>query len=379
LFPVSGALHIAASTYVLCDVSGVGSALLAVVSTSLVYAAEDLFGRLPIHWMWWPALGGLVIGVGGIIEPHALGVGYDVIGDELAGRVGLGLVVSILVVKTVIWSLSLGSGTSGGVLAPLFMIGGALGALEAQVFPHVGAGFWPLVGLSGVLGGVMRSPFTGVVFAVELTGRFDAVLPLIIGTGVAFGASVLLLRRSVLTEKSARRGYHLTREYDVDPLEALFVDEVLAEQFAQLEGHVTVSNAYALLTADPVATSQRLFPVTDGGALCGVVTENGLAAAIAQGAGADSVMEHSHLDPVYAHGNDTLRQAALVMARSSLTRLVVTDRDDPRRPVGVVSLQQLLEGRVRDLHEATHPERVLRLRLSRQRGADRPLVWQNER
>ncbi len=378
VFPSTASFDISTSTYLFCVVSGLASALLAVVATSLVYAAEDLFGRLPIHWMWWPALGGVIIGVGGIIEPHALGVGYDVIGDELTGRVGLGLVVSILIVKTVIWSLSLGSGTSGGVLAPMFMIGGALGALEAQVFPHVGAGFWPLIGLAGVLGGVMRSPFTGVVFAVELTGRFDAVLPLIIGTGVAFGASVLLLRRSVLTEKIARRGYHLTREYDVDPLEALFVDEVLAEQFAQLQAHVTVSNAYALLTADPVATSQRLFPVTDDGALCGVVTENGLAAAIAQGAGDDSVLDHSHPDPVYAHGNDTLRHAALIMARSSLTRLVVTDRDDPRRPVGVVSLQQLLEGRVRDLHEATHPERVLHLRPSRQRGANRPLVWQNE-
>lgn len=360
VFASTAAFHLSTATYLFCVVSGLASALLAVAATALVYAAEDLFSRLPVHWMWWPAIGGLVIGVGGIVEPHALGVGYDVIGDELTGRIGLGLVVSILLVKTLIWSLSLGSGTSGGVLAPMFMIGGALGALEAQVFPHVGLGFWPLIGLAGVLGGVMRSPFTGVVFAVELTGRFDAVLPLIIGTGVAYGASVLLLRRSVLTEKIARRGYHLSREYDVDPLEALFVEDVLAERLVTLAGVSTVADALHLIDTDPLASNQRLFPVLDeAGRLCGVITQNTLVA-LAQ-MPASSVLDQAHREPACAHGTDTLRHAALVMAESGLTRLVVTDRADPDYPIGVVSLQQLLEGRVRDLHEATHSERVIQV------------------
>jgi CBS domain-containing protein len=234
------------------------------------------------------------------------------------------------------------------------------------VFPHVGAGFWPLIGLAGVLGGEMRSPFTGIVFAVELTGRFDAVLPLIIGTGVAFGASVLLLRRSVLTEKVARRGFHLTREYDVDPLEALFVDEVLADRFVQLDATTTVRQAHELLLTDPVAGAQRLLPVVDSEqALVAIVTENRLTAALTRGRDQDLVITHAQRDPVCAHGNDTLRQAALVMADSGLTRLVVTDRADPHRPVGVVSLQQLLEGRLRDLHEQKHPERLLTVRLPR--------------
>lgn len=168
--------------------SGVASGLLALIATVLVYAAEDAFRRLPLHWMWWPAIGGLIIGIGGLIVPQALGVGYNIIGAELDGSIGLGLVAGILVVKTAIWSLSLGSGTSGGVLAPMFMIGGALGTLEAHIFPSVGPGFWALIGLAGVLGGVMRSPFTGVVFALELTHRFDAVLPLIIGATVAYAA-----------------------------------------------------------------------------------------------------------------------------------------------------------------------------------------------
>ena len=135
-----------------------------------------------VHWMWWPAIGGLIIGARR--PDRAAGARASATTSSApnsTGSIGLGLVVGILVVKTLIWSLSLGSGTSGGVLAPMFMIGGALGTLEAHVFPAVGPGFWALIGLAGVLGGVMRSPFTGVVFAVELTHRFDAVLPLIIG------------------------------------------------------------------------------------------------------------------------------------------------------------------------------------------------------
>ena len=222
LFPAAGPLDLHVSTYLLCVVSGVLSGLLAVAATVLVYASEDAFRKLPVHWMWWPAIGGLVIGIGGLFVPEALGVGYDVIDAELTGSIGIGVVAGILVVKTLIWSLSLGSGTSGGVLAPMFMIGGALGSLEAIVFPQVGPGFWALVALAGVLGGVMRSPLTGVVFALELTHRYDALLPLVVGAMSAFAVSVLMLKRSVLTEKIARRGYHLSREYDVDPLEVVF-------------------------------------------------------------------------------------------------------------------------------------------------------------
>ena len=140
--PFPGRRHAAprpTATYGCASSRAIAPALLALLATVLVYAAEDAFRRLPIHWMWWPAIGGLIIGLGGLIVPQALGVGYNVIGAELNGTIGLDLVVGILIVKTLIWSLSLGSGTSGGVLAPMFMIGGALGALEAHLFPSVGA------------------------------------------------------------------------------------------------------------------------------------------------------------------------------------------------------------------------------------------------
>jgi chloride channel protein, CIC family len=211
-------------------ITGVCGAAIAIVATRLVYESEDAFSRLPFHWMWWPAIGGLVIGIGGLIQPRALGVGYDVIGARLTGHATLSLIVGILIVKTAIWSLSLGSGTSGGVLAPLFMIGGALGALVGHWFPVMFPGFWALLGLAAVVGAAMRAPLTGIVFTLELTHAWPALFPLTIASFTAYAASVLILDRSVLTEKIARRGLHLTSDYTTDPLEAFFVEEVMHPQ-----------------------------------------------------------------------------------------------------------------------------------------------------
>jgi CIC family chloride channel protein len=304
VFPApAGALHLDAGAYLLCVAAGALAGLLALLATTLVYLSEDGFSRLPIHWMWWPAIGGVVIGLGGLVVPEALGVGYNVIEAELNGSIAVNLIVGILIVKTLIWSLSLGSGTSGGVLAPMLMIGGALGGLEATFFPHVAPGFWPLVGLAGVLGGVMRSPLTGVVFALELTHRYEALLPLLIGATAAYTVSVLVLRRSVLTEKVARRGVHLSREYSVDPLEVLFVGDVMASD------------------GEPAPTESGA-PV------------------------------------VFA--DDTLRRVAYVMADSGQTVLPVAERSEPERVIATVGLEQLLAGRLRDLDEERHRSRVLR-------------------
>src|SRR5581483_5565189 len=152
-----------------CAIAGLLAGALSALLTSAVYAAEDAFQHVPIHWMWWPAIGGLVVGIGGLIFPQALGVGYDTIGALLKGDVARTTILGILIVKSIIWAVSLGSGTSGGVLAPLLMMGGALGGIEAMFLPHEGAGFWPLVSMGAILGGTMRSPFTGIVFALELT------------------------------------------------------------------------------------------------------------------------------------------------------------------------------------------------------------------
>jgi H+/Cl- antiporter ClcA/CBS domain-containing protein len=361
-------LHLTGSVYGLCVVSGIAAGILALIATVLVYAAEDGFRKLPIHWMWWPAIGGLIIGVGGLIVPQALGVGYNVIGQELSGRISLGLVGGILVVKTLIWSLSLGSGTSGGVLAPMFMIGGALGAVEATVFPGVGPGFWPLIGLAGVLGGVMRSPFTGVIFALELTHRMDALLPLLIGASTAYAVSVLVLKRSVLTEKVARRGFHLSREYDVDPLEILLVREVMTYDPITFRDGTPLRQVISVFLRDGRPTvgpehRQRLYPVLSAdGRFRGVVTRRDIMRAAFDDVDTAGAIDRLIIQPVVVHPDDTMRQAAYVMAERSFTRLPVVDRDDPGKLMGMVSLDQLLKGRLRDLREAREHERVLSLR-----------------
>src|SRR5881628_1039050 len=199
-------------------IAGFGSGLL----TRLVYASEDFFGKIPIHWMWWPAIGGLFVGLGGLLFPQALGVGYETIADLIEGDVPGRILIGILAVKAAIWALALGSGTSGGVLAPLLMIGGALGGVESMFFPNEGVGFWPLISMGAILGSTMRVPFTAVIFALELTHDLNAFLPLFIGVIVAYAFTVLVMKRSILTEKVSRRGFHLSREYAMDPLEVLF-------------------------------------------------------------------------------------------------------------------------------------------------------------
>ena len=347
----------------LAVVTGVLCGLLAMLATGLVYASEDAFARLPVHWMWWPAIGGLIIGLGGLIEPRALGVGYDVIAAELSGTIGLGAVLSILVVKTLIWSLSLGSGTSGGVLAPMFLVGGALGAVESFVFPAVTPGFWAAVALAGVLGGVMQSPLTGVVFAIELTGNVGLLLPLLACAGAAYAFSVLMMRRSVLTEKIARRGYHLSREYDVDPLEVLFVSEVVASDVLTLREDLTAAEARAAIGApyaDVPAWTQRLYPVVRAdGSSAGVVGRR----ALLQAAERTPVGALAHPPRAVTHLDQPLRQVAELMALHEVSRVPVTTREDPDRIVGVVSLSQLLAGRRRDQREARERERVLQPRF----------------
>jgi CIC family chloride channel protein len=368
----AGPPHLTGGTDALCVVAGCLGGLLAVVATALVYAAEDGFHRLPIHWMWWPAIGGLIIGLGGLVEPRALGVGYDVIGELLRGQAPMSLIIGILIVKTLIWSLSLGSGTSGGVLAPVFMIGGALGALEAHAFPHVASGFWSLMGLAAVVGGVMRSPLTGIVFSMELTHEWSALLPLVISASSAYGVSVLLLKRSVLTEKIARRDMHLTREYTMDPLEILFVRDVMQTDVVQFRTSTSLAEAAATFVIDHRQRRnqqgrQRLYPLLDADDhLVGVLTRRDMLDAALSGdevPAAATVDEVAVVTPTVAFSDLTLREAANLMAETGVTRMPVVRRDEPGGLLGLVTLPDLLAGRLLDLEEERVTTRVLHLRL----------------
>ena len=262
-----------------CVLAGIAAGLLALAITRMVYAAEDAFAMLPIHWMWWPAIGGIAIGIGGLIFPEALGVGYDVIAQLLTGEAPMRIIVGVLLVKSVIWAIPLGAGTSGGVLAPMLMMGAALGALEGHIFPDYGPGFWAIVGMAAILGGTMRVPFTALLFTIELTQDVGMLLPLLVATVVAYGVTVLAMPRSILTEKISRRGFHITREYSVDPLEVLSVQEVMRTRIVALPVDLAVPALESIAAGTDQQRGQHLYPVLDAdGELASVVTRRELRA-----------------------------------------------------------------------------------------------------
>jgi CBS domain-containing protein len=362
-----------------CVLVGVLAGLLSALLTQAVYFFEDSFGKLPIHWMWWPAIGGLIIGIGGLFFPQALGVGYDTIGQMLQGNVTTGVILGVLLVKSIIWSASLGSGTSGGVLAPLLMMGCALGGIDALFLPHYGTGFWILISMGAILGGTMRVPFTGVVFALELTHDFNSAVPLFIAVMASYGFTVLVMRRSILTEKIARRGYHLSREYATDPLEILFVREVMRTNIAALPASISRQRVREMLndgvrslkgqgkedelngSKPPVV--QRLYPVLDDEEhMVGVVTRRDLQHLAENSPDGDwqlgEVIRH---DPITAYPDEPLRLVVYRMAETGYTRLPVVDAKG--NLVGIVSLNDLLKARSRNLDEERRRERVLRLHM----------------
>jgi CBS domain-containing protein len=358
LFPVPAhPLFVGPSGLAGCLIVGIGAGVLSALLTKAVYASEDGFQKLPIHWMWWPAIGGFAIGVGGSLFPQALGVGYDTIGALLQGDVPRATLVGILLVKSSIWAIALGSGTSGGVLAPLLMMGGALGGIEAAFLPALGPGFWSLVSMAAILGGTMRSPLTGIVFSLELTHDINMVLPLLVAVTAAHALTVLLLKRSILTEKISRRGFHLTREYQVDPLEILFVREAMRPAITSLPLRATAGDVRMILSS--AQRRQRLYPVVnEDGRLAGVCTRHKLDRWLADAPSEASLGPQVALSPVVAHDNEPLRAVAQRMALSGHTRLPVVINGTGRL-AGMISLTDLLAGRRQALDAELRRERVL--------------------
>lgn len=363
LFPVpQHAIFLGPQGLAGCVIAGLLAGCLSCLLTLGVYAAGDSFMKLPIHWKWWPAIGGLAVGLGGMIFPQALGVGYDTIQSLLQGDVPRAVIAGVLLVKSAIWVISLGSGTSGGVLAPLLMMGAALGGVEATFLPNEGAGFWPLVSMGAILAGTMRAPFTAILFALELTHDINVLLPLLVAAILAHATTVLLLKRSILTEKVARRGFHLTREYATDPLEVLFVREVMRTNLVVLPAGATVNELRDTLIREPAQRGQHLYPVVDNERrIRGVITRKQLRE-LTESAVSGVSLGDVLVEPIVAHPDEPLRVVVLRMAETGFTRLPVVDSDTGQLS-GMISVHDLLMARVRNLNEERHRERVLRLRL----------------
>jgi CBS domain-containing protein len=310
------------------------------LSTSL-YKVEDLFGKLPVHWMWWPALGGLAVGIGGYLQPRALGVGYDVIADLLQNHLALETVLALLLCKSVMWVIALGSGTSGGVLAPLLMMGAGLGVVLGPFMPGGHPALWPLVFMAATLGGMMRAPVMSVIFAFELTQDANALLPLLAASAVAYGFTVLTMPRSILTEKIARRGYHIYREYGIDPLERHNVDEVMTRNVQVIEGDTMIVDA--LNTHFGSEQFHRAFPVVRGGAYIGMIDRETLLAK-QHSPTCERVIDLFGANvPIMALPNETCRNIATRLAVHGLERLPVVIDAQSRRLVGIISRSDLVK------------------------------------
>ena len=369
VFPMLATPPTAISHWVMpCAVlAGLLAGLLALVLAKGVHFFEGLFEKLPIHWMWWPALGGLVIGLGGWIYPPALGVGYATIQKMLDGNITWSLVVGVLLVKSIIWTASLGSGTSGGILAPQLMIGGGLGAALAHVLPAMQGGAWPLVCMAAVLAGSIGAPLTAAVLAIELTHNSGLLLPLLLACVTAYGMNVLLQKRSILTERLARRGYHLSREYGVDPLETVLVAQAMHTSVFALSANATRQDAADWLRkmeergAEGWSHWQRLFPLLDDmGRLVSMLTRSQMIVAGRQKDLTKPLREDGTTSSAVLAPTNTLRRAASAMADSKLTRYPVVSAEG--KFVGILTIEDLLIARSRERLRESDRTRVLRLR-----------------
>ena len=332
--------------------AGFGSGIL----TMLVYACEDIFQKLPLHWMWWPAIGAVFVGVGGLIEPRVLGVGYDTIHRLLRGELVGALLIGLLVAKALVWSIALGSGTSGGVLAPLLIMGGALGAYAGLWIPVGDVGLWALIGMAAMMGGTMRSPLTAMVFAVELTRDFNLFPALLIASVAALGVTVLLMRRSILTEKLARRGHHITREYSIDPFELARVRDVMDKNIQTVSAGMKLTEfSDRIARGDPeLNRRQGTLLVDDQNRLVGIITRGDIVRALRKDHTAGmTVADAGSTNLTVAFPDEPLQAALTKMLNCDVGRLPVVERDKPTQVAGYLGRAAILSARMK-LHEEEH-------------------------
>ncbi|HTQ09446.1 MAG TPA: chloride channel protein, partial [Fimbriimonadaceae bacterium] len=335
--------------------------------TKAVYWIEDLFEKIPIHWMWYPAIGGLIVGAIGFYEPRTLGVGYFNITDILDAKVVGTAALSLALLKFLSWSLALGSGTSGGTLAPIFTVGGgvgaAFGAAGAAVLP--GFGIDPrvaaLVGMASLFGGASRAMLTSIVFAIETTQQPTAILPLLGGGVAAYLVSCLAMRTTIMTEKIVRRGIRVPSEYVADYLDHVEVRKIASKKLITLSGEQTIGEVRKWLHVHQRDSRHQGYPVQNkAGRLIGVVTRRDL---LDTDVGEDQlVRDVIHRTPVCIADNATLRDAADRMVREGVGRLPVTDAKNPELLVGIITRSDILGAHESRLRESELAERTIQLR-----------------
>ncbi len=307
--------------------------------------------------MWWPAIGAVAVGVIGVIQPRTLGVGYDNIEGALSGSFTAGALIALCAAKLVSWAIALGSGTSGGTLAPLMTFGAGMGWLLAHgvalVFPHaaidprVGA----LVGMTAMFAGASRALLASIAFALEATQEIHSVVPIVSGVTLAYFASCLMMRTTIMTEKLVRRGVRVAGEYDVDPLAQIAVGALASKTLRVVAADARIADALAELRARD--ERHQAYPVVRGDRLLGVVTARELLAFDPN----ERVERVIARPPVVARPSETARAAVMRMAQEKVGRIILVDERDPGRAIGIVTRSDLVTALTRDAgHKPATPE-----------------------
>jgi CBS domain-containing protein len=346
---------------------GAAIGFVSVAVTHIVYGIEDAFEKLPVHWMWWPAIGGIAVGVVGYFAPLTLGVGYTNIEDIVSGHLAVGALAFLCVMKFISWSIALGSGTSGGTLAPMFTIGGALGALAGfgvmAIAPQLGVDprIAGLVGMAAIFAGASRALLTSVVFAFETTQQPHGLLPLLGGCAAAYLVSALTMRNTIMTEKIARRGVRVPTEYAADYLEQVLVRDACSRDVVSLRTSDELGEVRTLLNSGKPDYQHQGFPVVDdSGRVRGVITRRVLLDA------SQPNMRHigdlGLRKPVVVHEHHSLREAADHMVAENIGRLIVVGVDAPHPLVGILTRGDILSAHKRRLKGAHEGGRHIRIR-----------------
>ncbi len=343
LFPFAAATPAGMEPVAIAAVLGLVTGLEAAFLSFVLYRIEDGFHRLPIHWMWWPAIGAVVVGLGGLVDARVLGAGYGSIQALLDGDLLVRGVLLLLIAKAVVWLVALGSGTSGGIVAPLLILGGCVGFLIGQYLPG-DPGFWAMVGMAGVMSGVMRAPMTGALFAAELTNHLGALPETIAAASAAYAVSVLIMKRSILTEKIARRGRHVLREYTVDALEFLLAGQLMTPKPDTLPATMPVRDVLRFFAEE---AEHRSYPVVDGeGRLLGLVSRtDALRWQVSKEAEGQLGERMSDASTQFAYPDTPCGEVADMMVESGVGRVPIVDPGS-RRVVGIISRQDLLKVRM---------------------------------
>lgn len=351
--------HLAVALYVIV---GCAAGIASVILTRTVTLIEELFEHIPIHWMWYPAIGAVFVGVIGYFVPQTFGSGYYNIDNLLANHLTIGFVAILGITKFLSWTISLGSGTAGGTLAPVFTMGGTVGALMGvllnKYFPqaHVNVGMASLVGMVGIFAGASRAFLTSVIFAVETTWRPVVILPVLGGCTAAYLVSCLLMRHSIMTEKMVRHGVKVPEEYQPDFLDQVLVRDMMSTNLVTLRDNDSVQKVRQWFTDGGVPSNHQGFPILDeNGYLVGVVTRRDVLAANSPNMPMRDLLRRP---PVVVYDDLSLRDAANHMVNHDIGRLPVIDRDTCKL-VGIITRSDVLKAHRGRLMQT--PTRTLQL------------------